>query len=111
VKHKWVVGSAAEECLRLDAPLPRGYFYGLGSAHMPALSKQPERLPSICEFGDAQDQAMCINGAIETLSDNRPEAARTACGTLAGENAAVCRAAARNGRYGPEKAFTLYSRQ
>lgn len=109
-KHKGVLASAAEECLRLEAPLRRGCFYGLGWVQLSVLSKQPERLASICGFGDAQDQAMCINGAIEILSDYRPEAAQTACSTLAGENAALCRAASRNGRYGLAKAFTLYSR-
>ncbi|PYO54764.1 MAG: hypothetical protein DMD83_21735 [Candidatus Rokuibacteriota bacterium] len=83
----------------------------MGSAQTPLLSKQPDRLAAICGFGDAQDQAMCINGAIEILSDYHREAALTACGTLAGDNAAVCWAASRNGRYGSGKTFTLYYRQ
>ena len=110
-KHKGAIASAAEECLGLEAPQRRGCFYGLGSAHTALLSKQPDRLAAICGFGDAQDQAMCINGAIEILSDYHREAALTACGTLAGDNAAVCWAASRNGRYGSGKTFTLYYRQ
>ena len=110
-KHRGAIAAAAEECLRLEAPLRRGCFYGLGSAYYPNLSSQPNRLSTICEFGDAQDQAMCINGAVEFLADYHQEAARTACGALAGENAAVCWAATRNGRYGLGKAFNLYYRE
>ena len=107
-KHRGAIAPAAEECLRLEAPLRRGCFYGLGTSQLALLSRQPDRLATICGFGDAQDQAMCINGAIEILFDYHQEAARTACGALAGENAAVCLAATRNGRYGLGKAFHLY---
>ncbi|MBI3757494.1 MAG: hypothetical protein HY267_05910 [Deltaproteobacteria bacterium] len=111
VKHRGDIAPVAEECLHLEASLRRGCFYGLGFAHLGTLSKQPDRLATVCGFGDAQDQAMRINGAIETLADYNQEAALRACRTLSGENAAVCGAAARNKRYGLGKDFSLYYRE
>ena len=111
VKHRGDIAPVAEECLRLEASLRRGCFYGLGYAYQGTLSKQPDRLATICGFGDAQDQAMCINGAIETLADYNKEAALRACRALSGENAAVCGAATQNKRYGLGKDFSLYYRE
>jgi len=111
VRHKWNVESISEECLALEAPLRRGCFYGLGGVQLSVLLKQPDRLASVCSFGDSQDQAMCINGAIEVLSHGRPDIARTACAALTGDRATVCQAAARNGLYGLDKTFSLYAQQ
>jgi len=74
------------------------------------LSMQPDQLATICGFGDAQDQTMCINGAIERLADYKPEVAQTACHLLTGEQAATCWAATRNKMYGLGKDFSLYYR-
>jgi hypothetical protein len=111
VKSRGDVTSVAEECLRPEAPLRRGCFYSLGYTHREPLSKQPERPATICGFGDAQDQAMCINGAIETLSEYNKEAAMSACRAFSGEKAAVCWEATRNEQYGLGKDFGLYYRQ
>ena len=107
-KARGNTAGAAEECLRLEPTQRRGCFYGLGAAHLYLVAKQPERLGSICTFGDLQDQGMCIKGVIEYLADYQPETVQKACGTLTGEQATSCSAAARNKRYGLEKDFALY---
>ena len=81
------------ECRRAVAP------HGSGSA---------EDRWSGGRHGDADAQTMCINGAMEALSDYRPEAALAACRGLAGEGADTCRNAIQSKRYGLAKPFHLY---
>ncbi len=42
---------------------------------------------------------MCIEGAIEKLADGNEQKAWAACASLVGENAIVCKAAAREKMY------------
>ena len=102
------VKAAAAECLRLEAPLRRGCFYGLGAAEIRRISLEPKRLATVCSFGDSLDRTMCIDGAIDRLGDYRPEAARAACAELKGDLAAACARSERSGRYGLDKPFELY---
>lgn len=109
-KAKGNTAVVAEECSTLEPMQRHGCFYGLGATYFFPLAKKPERLATICKFGDAQDQAMCISGAVEYLADLQPATAQLACATLTGENAKRCAEAIRNKRYGLEKDFSLHYR-
>jgi hypothetical protein len=88
-----------DECLSLPSSLRLGCFHGLGSEYRVAISRDPHLLPEVCGYGTPEDQAICIEGAIEKLADYDEKKALEACATLDGENAVVCRAAAKEKMY------------
>jgi len=87
------------ECQSLPAPRRLGCFHGLGATHMRAIARAPELLAEVCRDGTADEQTVCIEGAIEFLADYDQPGAVAACAFLEGENAAVCDRAAREKRY------------
>ena len=90
----------AEVCRALHGRAQRlGCFHGLGSAMRNVIAIDPLRLGVICEQGTADDQAVCIEGAIEKLADLDQPLAFEACTALREENADVCKAAAREKMY------------
>jgi hypothetical protein len=102
----------AEECLALPRARRLGCFHGLGAAAISNIARSPGLLPAVCSHGLAEDQAMCIEGAIEKLGDYDEARAQAACATMAGEGAAVCQAAAREKMYRLDKlTMPLYAGQ
>ncbi|MCI0410650.1 MAG: hypothetical protein L0191_19175 [Acidobacteria bacterium] len=89
----------AAECLKLPPRLRLGCFHGLGTVHLGPILKNPSVLPQACSHGGPADQAVCIEGAIEKLSDFDERRAMAACATLDGDNAEVCQAAAQEKMY------------
>ena len=85
--------------MKLEGPRRLGCFHGLGAMYSRAVADEPSLLPQICLKGNAEDQVMCIEGVIEKLGDFNEERAHTVCATLAGENAKVCEAGAREKMY------------
>lgn len=92
-----------DECLALSRPLRLGCFHGLGYAHVGYIAENPPLLAKVCRAGTDEDQAVCIEGAIENLGELDEERALAACTFLDGENTAICRAAAREKKYRPHK--------
>lgn len=89
----------AEECLALPRERRLGCFHGLGWAYIEDIGDDPALLSEVCRYGTSDDQTVCIEGAIEKLSDFNKETALSACSALKGENASVCRAAAEEKMY------------
>lgn len=105
-KYRGAVRPAAGESLKLNTAHGAGVFSGWAGCQL--LATKPTLLPALCEFGDGQDQIMCINGAIETLTVHKMETAVAAYRTLPGETAMVCWAATPSKIRGLDKAFHPY---
>ena len=66
----------------------------------------------MCRHGTAEDQALCIEGAIEKLVDANESKALLACSGLSGKNVDFCRTAARGKMYRLDKpTMSLYYAQ
>jgi hypothetical protein len=101
----------AQRCLALSGGQRLGCFLALGSAHIAAIAKTPALLADVCRFGEADDQTMCVDGAIEKLADFDAGKADLACTTLPEARIAVCREAARGGLYRLDRGdWSLYTR-
>jgi len=87
------------ECLALSGPVRLGCFHGAGHAHTSAVYEDPAFLARLCGQGDENDQAMCVEGAIEKLADYDEEIALEACSSLSGATAQVCKEAAEHKMY------------
>ena len=61
--------------------------------------KNPKLLSDTCKYGTSNDQAICIEGAIEKLADYDRVKATDAGESLEGENRKVCLAAAQGTMY------------
>ena len=89
----------AKECMSLDRPLRLGCFHGLGTAYVEKIYKRPKLIKGVCRHGNGDDQAMCIEGAIEKLSDYSEPRALAVCEYLEGKNKDICTSAAREKMY------------
>ena len=98
----------ANECLGLARMARLGCFHGMGLSFLPQIAASPESIAATCGFGDADDQQVCIEGAIEKLADYDEGTALRACGHLDGDNRSVCVAAARDHHFSLDKDFSLY---
>jgi hypothetical protein len=99
----------ARECERLSGRRRLGCFHGLGAAQAVAVSSRPQSLAEVCGYGTGDDQAACIEGAIERNSNE--QVALAACAGLSPQNATVCEAAARGKMYRLDKpTLRLYTR-
>jgi hypothetical protein len=101
----------SEECLGLDQRRRLGCFHGIGYAHVFALLEDSERLNNVCAYGNLDEQRVCIEGAMELLSELNEKKALEVCETLTGKPQRFCEEAARNRLYNLEKSFELYTRQ
>ena len=101
----------AEECLGLDQRRRLGCFHGIGYAHVFALLEDSERLNNVCAYGNLDEQKVCIEGAIELLSELNEKKAIEVCRTFTGKPQRFCKEASRNRLYSLEKSFELYTRQ
>lgn len=95
-------------CLSLPDRQRQGCFHGLGAYVIDEVGENPALLTKVCGQGGEIDRALCIEGAIEKLSDHDPAAAERACGTLSGEDKPVCLAAAHDGMYRLDKPTMKY---
>jgi hypothetical protein len=93
----------AAECRQLDPALRLGCWHGLGAASIAAVSRNPLFLGELCRNAGADEQKVCIEGAVEKLADYNEPAALAACAGLRGENNAICRAAALEKMYRLDK--------
>lgn len=101
----------AQDCATLSGGQRLGCFLALGSAHIAAIAKEPALLAEVCQFGDDDDQSMCVDGAIEKLADFDPSKAERACARLPEARIASCKEAARGGLYRLDRRdWSLYTR-
>lgn len=99
VALKWNWSAVVAECLKHPRRQRLGCFHGLGSAATPVIAEKPGFLTDVCHHGTAEDQALCIEGAIEKLADVNESKALIVCSSLSGRNADLCRTAARGKMY------------
>lgn len=97
-----------QTCSELNSPQRRGCFHGLGKIYLNSISKNPRLISAVCLAGDKVDQMMCIEGVIEKLSDLDEHKAGLVCLELNGDNADICRAAAREKMYRTNKPSMKY---
>jgi len=97
------INTLAEKCLELPRSLRLGCFHGLGTAKVLDIFNDPKLLTDVCHRGNSDDQAMCIEGAIEKLADFKSDKATAACEYLEGENRKLCLAAAHGKMYRLDK--------
>ena len=102
------VEDIANRCLGLENLQRLGCFHGLGFSLLDDVFREPAMLAEVCRFGNADDQKICIEGAIEKLADYDRGRAKAACKTLAPELRDHCRQAINYGLYSLEKPFSSY---
>lgn len=95
-------------CLSLPDRRQMGCFHGLGAYFLNTIADTPGALHRICEKGSEADRALCIEGAVEKLSDHDPGLAERACRSIEGKDQEVCLAAAHDGMYRLEKPTMKY---
>ena len=95
-------------CLSLPNRRQMGCFHGLGAYFLDTVAETPGALHRICEKGSEADRALCIEGAIEKLSDHDPALAERACRSIEGRDQEVCLAAAKDGMYRLDKPTMKY---
>jgi hypothetical protein len=92
-----------DACLALDEPMRRGCFHGLGSTLISLLVSEPNLLRTYCTQGSAEDQALCVEGAMEKLADFNRDAARPVCDVLGPDLKKICLDAVESGMYALDK--------
>lgn len=100
--------AAAEECMQLDGFVRLGCFHGFGLAHIVEINENPSRILSVCKFGTSDDKKICIEGAVEKLSDHQEVQAQKACAFLEDSLKEFCQTAAQRKYHSVEKSFALY---
>ncbi|HEV8578089.1 MAG TPA: hypothetical protein VGX68_03320 [Thermoanaerobaculia bacterium] len=89
----------AELCRTLPAAQRLGCFHGFGFANLYAVSQQPDLISSLCPETPAEEQTVCLEGAIESLAAFNPVRASFLCLSLKDRAAEICKAAAQEGTY------------
>ena len=92
-------GGLILQCQSLQGSSRLGCFHGVGGTLIGPLMTEPSLLGRVCGRGQASEQVLCIEGAIEKLADLDPAKAAAACATLGGTNKGVCLAAAKEKLY------------
>lgn len=100
----------AQGCESLAQPYRRGCFHGIGNGHLRMLIRTPEALGELCARGDRDDQAVCIEGALERMARYHNALARRACASLNDWRAGVCEESLKRGLYAMDRSFALYPR-
>jgi hypothetical protein len=91
------------ECQLQQGPTRLGCFHGLGSALTVEVLSDPSVLGRVCGRGNADEQVMCIEGAIERLGNADEKRAVAICSTLDGKAKGACLAAATGKTYRLDK--------
>lgn len=100
-----------EECMKMSYKQRLGCFHGLGMMFMKDVARYPSYIKKLCQYGNSEDQTMCIEGVIEKLSEFDEEIAMKACSSLNGENAKICVLAAKEKMYRLDKPTMYLYRQ
>jgi hypothetical protein len=98
----------AQECNKLTGKFRLGCFHGLGKAHEQAITHGRDSIKEVCWHGTADDQLMCIEGAVESMARYDENRARQVCEDLTGKNKETCLTAAKHKMYSMEKDLRLY---
>jgi hypothetical protein len=97
-----------QECTKLTGKFRLGCFHGLGNAHQQAIAEGLDSISEVCVHGTADDQRMCIEGAVESMARYDETRALQVCEELSGENKKTCLRATKHKMYNMQKDFTLY---
>jgi len=97
-----------EQCLELNGSHRRGCFHGIGNSHMAQIAFGKITFADVCKYGDATDQYVCIEGAIERMSKYYPKEALENCELLDGWQYDLCITGAKNKMYPLNKSFEYY---
>jgi hypothetical protein len=98
------VDGAFAECQGKTGAQRRGCYHGLGTVLSPLLHKDPTRLAAVCGSAGPEELAMCVDGAVDKLSQIRPDWAQAICDGNSGEVARLCKQAVADGLYKLDKA-------
>ncbi len=112
--YRYIVNEVKEEqglglehlvvlCGQLPDETRAGCFHGLGATYAPIIKTYPGLLKVVCSAGNNNEQALCIEGAVEKLADFNEQWAITACKMLDRENKDICLAAAHGKMYRLDK--------
>ncbi len=102
--------SAQAECGSLPDSARLGCYHGLGNGLMSALVLNKITLTAACASPDADEQLVCVDGAIERAARYYPERAREICTQERGAIRRLCSTAVERGMYNMERDFAPYSR-
>lgn len=108
IKSGESVRDLQEMCAVLKGEYRLGCFHGLGNAFLSPLVKGQIGLAHVCSGGDADDQEVCIEGALERMAKYHPERARAVCRAVSGRFRDLCEQARKQEMYNMEKDFQLY---
>lgn len=92
-----------QECRKLGDSQRGGCFHGLGRMYSKKIAEDPHLINKLCLEDDSEDNIMCIEGAIEKLSDYNENDALKVCSLLLGKNKTICENAAREKMYRLDK--------
>jgi hypothetical protein len=97
-----------QECTKLKGEFRLGCFHGLGSAHEQRIAEGTDSIDDVCLHGTADDQRMCIEGAMESMARFDEATALQVCEDLSGRNKELCLKASEYKLYSMQKDLTLY---
>ena len=95
-------------CKALEGKYRLGCFHGLGNTHVDLIALGKVDFRAVCGSGTADDQYMCIEGAIERMAKYYPVMAKERCDEFSGWQKDLCLEGASRGMYSLERSFDLY---
>ena len=98
------VEGALAECGRLEGAQKRGCYHGVGAVLRYRLTDDPTRLARVCGTAGPDELVVCIDGAVDKLSQEQPRWAQNICDGNTGEVAKLCNQAVADGMYKLDKA-------
>ncbi len=103
------VPQMAKACHALKDPNRLGCMHGMGNGFMGLVASGKIALMRVCT-GEADEQAACIDGAMERMAKYHPERAEEVCESLKDRfvNERSCREAIERGMYDMKKDLTPY---
>ncbi|MBI5155681.1 hypothetical protein HZA45_00245 [Candidatus Peregrinibacteria bacterium] len=109
IRKKTDVPKMAKACHALGDPFRLGCMHGMGNGFMGLIASGKIALSAVCT-GEADEQAACIDGAMERMAKYHPERAQEVCGSLKGDsvNRRICEQATERGMYDMKKDLTPY---
>lgn len=109
IRKKTDVPKMAKACHALDGPYRLGCMHGMGNGFMSLIASGKIALAEVCT-GEPDEQAVCIDGAMERMAKYHPERARDVCDGLRGSpvNQRSCEEAVGRGMYDMEKDLSPY---
>jgi hypothetical protein len=102
------IEAAKSLCLSLSGNEQEGCFHGLGLSSYKALDKDPSLINSVCGSGSAEDQRMCLEGAIGILKIYDPSKVNVICDKNWTGDRNMCQSAAKIFNFGMNRDFGPY---